>query len=72
MINSGLRVFDISDLKHPREVAYFNHPEVGSGSSAMAQPAWDVKKRTIWFTDTGQGFYAVKLTNGVGKLLKRR
>ena len=37
----------------------------------MAQPAWDVKGRTIWFTDTGRGFFAVKLTNGVGRLLKR-
>jgi hypothetical protein len=72
MINSGLRVFDISKLKHPREIAYFNRPEVDSGSSAMAQPAWDVKNRTIWFTDTGTGFYAIKLTNGVGKLLKHK
>ena len=35
-------------------------------------PPGTCKKRMIWFTDTGQGFYAVKLTNGVGKLLKRR
>ena len=71
MINSGLRVFDISDLANPREVAYFNQP-TSSGSSAMAQPAWDVKRRTIWFTDTGQGLFAVRLTNRVGRLLVRR
>ena len=70
MINSGLRVFDISNLKKPREVAYFNLP-TSSGSSAMSQPAWDVKRRTIWYTDTGQGLYAVRLTNRVGRLLAR-
>ena len=70
MINSGLRIFDISNLESPREVAYFNQP-TSSGTSAMAQPAWDVRGRTIWFTDTGQGLFAVKLTNGVGRLLKR-
>jgi hypothetical protein len=70
MINSGLRVFDISNLRKPREVAYFNAP-TSSGSSVMAQPAWDVRRRTIWFTDTGQGFFAVRLTNGVGRLLRR-
>lgn len=70
MINSGLRVFDISNLRKPREVAYFNQP-TGSGSSAMSQPAWDVTRRTIWFTDSGQGFYAVRLTNRVGRLLAR-
>ena len=26
MIASGLRLFDISDVEHPREVAYFNRP----------------------------------------------
>ncbi len=71
MIASGLRVFDISDLEHPREVAYFNRPESGSAASAMAQPAWDVARRSVWFTDTGRGFYAVRLTNGVGDLLRR-
>lgn len=71
MIASGLRVFDISDLRHPREVAYFNRPEPGEAASAMAQPAWDVARRSVWFTDTGLGFYAVRLTNGVGKLLRR-
>lgn len=71
MIASGLRVFDISDLHHPREVAYFNRPETGAAASAMAQPAWDVPRRSVWFTDTGRGFYAVRLTNGVGALLTR-
>ncbi|WP_232676914.1 LVIVD repeat-containing protein [Nocardioides sp. R-C-SC26] len=71
MIGSGLRVFDISDLRRPREVAYFNAPVAGEGSSVMAQPAWDVAGRAIWFTDTATGFYAVRLTNGVGRLLAR-
>jgi hypothetical protein len=71
MIASGLRVFDISDLRHPREAAYFNRPQPGEAASVMAQPAWDVARRSVWFTDTGRGFYAVRLTNGVGNLLRR-
>jgi len=78
MILSGLRVFDIRDPEHPREVAYFNKPELpgGSlltpeeGSYAMSAPAWDVKERQIWYTDVHTGFYAVRLTNGVGRLLR--
>ncbi len=38
----------------------------------MSQPAWDVKRNSVWFTDTNSGFYVVKLTNGVQKLLPRR
>ena len=78
MILSGLRIFDLSDLRHPREVAYFNRPlATGAGApnavgaSAMSQPAWDVARRTIWYADGNSGFYAVRLTNGVGRLLAR-
>ncbi len=71
MIGSGLRVFDISNLKHPREVAYFNKPDAGGGA-AFSQPAWDVKRRTIWFSDAKTGFFAVRLTNGVAAGLRRR
>ena len=79
MILSGLRLFDIRDVRNPREVAYFNKPVTeskkltvfGNGSYAMSQPAWDVKRDSVWFTDTNSGFYVVKLTNGVQKLLGR-
>ena len=78
MIMSGLRLFDISDVEHPREVAYFNKPQrPGSrptfpdvaGSYAMSAPAWDMKSGSVWYTDANSGFYNVKLTNGVAKLL---
>ena len=72
MINSGLRVFDISNLRRPVEVAYFNRPAPDVGSSAMAQPAWDVKRRMIWFTDTARGFFAIRLTHGAKELLRRK
>ncbi len=68
MILSGLRVFDIRDVYHPKEVAYFNKP-APSGGSAFSQPAWDVANDSIWYTDTTTGFYDVKLTNGVEDLL---
>jgi hypothetical protein len=78
MILSGLRLFDIRDVRHPREVAYFNKPVVkpkkltvfGSGSYAMSQPAWDPAHDAVWYTDTNSGFYVVKLTNGVEQLLR--
>ena len=81
-IMSGLRVFDISDPEHPREVAYFNdplmpgeHPFLPSkaGAFAMSAPAYDEDSRDIWYTDGNTGFYVVRLTEGsrVGKFAER-
>ena len=69
-IMSGLRVFDIRDLEHPREIAYFNKPLMpGTGNNpakegafAMAAPAYDQASRDIWYTDGNTGFYVVRLT----------
>ena len=78
MILSGLRVFDIRDVHHPKEVAYFNQPAtpgsdpsnpLAEGAWAMSQPAWDVANHSIWYTDGNAGFFDVRLTHGVGKLL---
>ena len=76
MILSGLRVFDIRDVHHPREVAYFNKPSTPGlsnptalGAWAMSQPAWDAPHHSIWYTDGNAGFFDVRLTHGVGKLL---
>jgi hypothetical protein len=77
MILSGLRLFDIRDVEHPREVAYFNKPVAkldkltmfGTGAYAMSQPAWDPANDSVWYTDTNSGFYVVRLTNGVEDLL---
>jgi len=78
MILSGLRLFDIRDVAHPKEVAYFNKPKTqidklalipAIGAYAMSQPAWDVAHNSVWYTDTNSGFYVVKLTNGVQELL---
>jgi hypothetical protein len=68
-ILSGLRVFDISNPRHPREVAYFNKPApnglpLTSGSYAMSAPTFDVAHRQVWYADGDSGFYAVRLTNG--------
>lgn len=73
MILSGLRVFDISNVAKPREVGYFNKPSLPltkphmplGGGFAMSQPAWDLARKSIWYTDGNQGFYVVKLTNGI-------
>jgi hypothetical protein len=73
-ILSGLRVFDIRDLEHPREIAYFNKPLMpGDGSSptkagafAMSAPAYDEATQDIWYTDGNTGFYVVRLTKAAG------
>jgi hypothetical protein len=67
-ITSGLRIFDIRDPKHPREVAYFNRP-TSAGSHAMSAPAWDVPRNQVWYADVNSGFYAVQLTNGIARPL---
>jgi hypothetical protein len=71
MILSGLRVFDIHDPYHPREIAYFNAPvrnqgaPLGASNWAMSAPAFVPERNEIWYTDGYSGFYAVRLTNGV-------
>lgn len=80
MILSGLRLFDIRDLAHPKEVAYFNKPlpkakgavilPPAIGAWAMSAPAYDAARGHVWYTDSNSGFYVVQLTNGVAQLLR--
>ena len=70
-IASGLRVFDISDLAKPKETAYFVVPSTPNtengydGSNyAMSQPAFDVARHEVWYTDGGTGFYNLRIAPG--------
>jgi hypothetical protein len=76
MILSGLRVFDVRDPHHPREVAYFNAPVspriippagvVPAPSNwAMSSPSFVPARDEIWYSDGLSGFYALRMTNGV-------
>ncbi|HUR52361.1 MAG TPA: hypothetical protein VMZ11_09570 [Mycobacteriales bacterium] len=68
MIVSGLRVFDIRDPRHPREVAYANQPVINArnphrkGAYAMCAPAFDPARRQVWYSDTNSGFFVVQLS----------
>jgi hypothetical protein len=71
-IASGLRVFDISKLTAPKEIAYFVSPTSGDtengyvGSDyAMSQPAFDSARHEIWYADGGSGFYVVRVDSSV-------
>jgi hypothetical protein len=70
-IASGLRVFDISNLTAPKEIAYFVAPSTPrmenrfDGSNfAMSQPAF-APGRQIWYTDGGSGFYNLRVDESV-------
>jgi hypothetical protein len=76
MILSGLRVFDIRDPEHPREIAYFNAPVTprivppagvvpAPSNWAMSSPSFVPARNEIWYSDGLSGFYVVRLTNGV-------
>ncbi|GAC1329089.1 MAG: hypothetical protein NVSMB17_05140 [Candidatus Dormibacteria bacterium] len=75
-ILSGLRLFDIRDPYSPKELGYFNPPPrkliPGAPTSvdpvsnyAMSKPAFVPERSEIWYTDGNNGFYALKVTNGV-------
>jgi hypothetical protein len=70
-ILSGLRLFDIRDPFHPKEIAYFNAPVQpsrtgGLGSNyAMSGGTFVPERGEIWYSDGNSGFYAVRVTNGV-------
>jgi hypothetical protein len=66
-INSGLRIFNIQDPLHPREVGYYvSPPRASSGGGpasdfALSQPAFVPDRREVWYTDATSGFYDVRL-----------
>lgn len=70
---SGLRVFDIRDVYHPREIAYLNPGGDGTAAPAgfggtysgytSAQPRIIAERSEIWFTDQDRGFYVVRFAN---------
>jgi hypothetical protein len=64
-IMSGLRVFDIRDPRHPRELAYFNQPttsgRLNTGAFGMSAPAYDPATHDVWYADGNQGLYVVHL-----------
>jgi hypothetical protein len=67
-IASGMRVFDISKLTAPKEIAYFVAPptaraENGATQSdfAMSKPAFAPDRREIWYTDGESGFYVLRV-----------
>jgi hypothetical protein len=71
MILSGVRVFDIRDPLHPKEIAYWNHPAEGTtpgsdpSSYAMDAPAFVPERGELWHADGNGGFSVLRFTNGV-------
>jgi hypothetical protein len=62
---SGLRVFDIRDPRHPREIAYFN-PPVGAGGagvhdSTTTYPRYVPATGQIWVGSATNAFWVVEL-----------
>ena len=71
-IASGLRVFDISDIEHPKEIAYYVAPPQPRSQNgymasdfAMSQPAFVPERREIWWTDGTTGFYVLRVAASV-------
>jgi hypothetical protein len=70
----GLRIFDIRDLTHPREIGYFNpggdgtHQPGGWGGTysgyPAAMPQFVPELHEIWITDQDRGLYVVRPSNG--------
>ena len=66
-LNSGLRVFDIRDVEHPRESGYFLAPPAQGaapgqeGNFAFSQPAFDPARHDVWYTDSTSGLHVLHL-----------
>ncbi|MGI8610581.1 MAG: LVIVD repeat-containing protein [Candidatus Dormibacteria bacterium] len=75
-ILSGLRLFDIHDPYHPKELGYFNPPprKVIPGAPAaadpvsnyaMSKPTFVPRRNEIWYSDGNNGFYVLGVANNV-------
>lgn len=83
-VESGLRLFDIRDPYHPRELAYYNPParpgyQAGSNFNSAGTcgtvdwstslPRFRLDRNEIWFTSQCNGFQIVKFTKPLAELL---
>ena len=71
-ITSGLRVFDISDLTRPKEIAYYvapTRPVVENGlmasSYAMSKPVVVPERQEVWYSDGASGFHVLRVKDEV-------
>jgi hypothetical protein len=67
-VDSGVRLFDIRDPRHPKEIAYANFPVTSPapfGTLAFDAPAFVPERGELWFTEGYGGFYVMKIANGV-------
>jgi hypothetical protein len=71
-IASGLRVFDVTDLLHPQEIAYYvapTQPRAENGflasDFAMSQPAIVPERHEIWYSDGATGFNVLRVSADV-------
>jgi hypothetical protein len=71
-IESGLRLFDISDVAHPKEIGYYVAPpaprsenQESQSDFAMSKPAFAPERREVWWTDGTSGFYVLRVDKSV-------
>jgi hypothetical protein len=71
-IASGLRLFDISDLVHPKEIGYFVAPATARSENAydgsnfaMSMPAFAPERHEIWWSNGTSGFYVLRVDKSV-------
>ena len=71
-IASGLRIFSIADLVHPKEIGYYVAPpqprsenEYRASDFAMSKPAFAPERREVWFSDGTSGFYVLRVDKSV-------
>ncbi|MFL6204807.1 MAG: hypothetical protein ACJ739_05610 [Acidimicrobiales bacterium] len=74
MQNAGIRVVDVRDPEHPREIAYFNPGDVDAGPDVLLDYAWghphyDARSGQIWFATESGGFWVVELEPQVRRYL---
>ncbi len=61
MGSGGFRAYDVRDVAHPKEIAYYSAPENNSGSAAYFFP----DKGTAVYADQTYGLTIVKFVHGV-------
>jgi hypothetical protein len=63
---SGLRVFDIRDPAHPREIAYYNPPDttINALDLSLSVVRFDAATNELWFSNEQHGIQIVKFTGG--------